>query len=61
MSERLQEIFARMSGGLPGIRRLIPEVLADPRAHPREAMLLALIAALVLIFLVTLGLVLWDW
>ena len=46
------ELWGRLQAGFANLGDRIPEILSDPRAYPREAMLLAAIAALVLILLV---------
>lgn len=53
--------FERLRLGVDALVRQVPRVLADPRAYQREAMLLALFAALTLVFVVVAGMLLADW
>lgn len=48
----LQEITARLLAGVGALADRMPLILGDPRAYPRESMLLAAIAALVLLLTV---------
>lgn len=58
--DRLQEIMVRIAQGYGGVRRTLPLVLDDPREYPREAMLLAIIAGLVLILVVSAGMAIYE-
>ncbi|MBU4556681.1 MAG: hypothetical protein KJ747_07405 [Actinobacteria bacterium] len=50
--DSLRDLGDRLSAGLAGLRQQLPHVIADPRAYPRESMLLALIAVMLLLALV---------
>ena len=52
MNERLMDIQERISSGFGSMASQLPEIIADPRAYPREAMLLAAIVALALLLLI---------
>lgn len=54
-SEAVSEFFRRLSTGASQLTERIPLVLSEPRAYPREAMLLAAIAALGLVVLLLIG------
>ena len=58
--ETLYDIQDRMGAGLSSMAERIPTILADPRAYPREAMLLAAIVGLGVLLLVLLGVVIFD-
>lgn len=58
--ERLLDFQSRIMVGLAGVIRQIPLVLADPRENPREAMILALTASLMLVIVVMIGFVALD-
>lgn len=60
MNELLTTISSRIGDGISVAAERIPLVLAEPRSYPREAMLLAVIVGLGLLFLVTAGMAVWD-
>lgn len=53
-------LLERLKLGLPALVDQAPRVLADPRSHPREAMLFALIAVLAVLLLVFLVFAIMD-
>lgn len=55
-----QEFFDRLARGYQGLSERVPRVLEDPRAYPRETMLLAVIAAVLLLFVVLLVIIAAD-
>lgn len=54
------EITRRIAGGASALSRVVPSVLADPRAYPREAMLLAAVAGLSVLLVVLLTMTVVD-
>lgn len=51
-ADTLRDLGTQLSAGLAGLQQQLPHVIADPRAYPRESMLLALIAVMLLLALV---------
>lgn len=58
--DQFADIQERLLSGLFALTDRLPAILADPRAYPREAMLIAAIAALVLVLVVLSVLVIID-
>lgn len=50
--ESVLELIARLRAGIAAVSHHLPKILADPRAYPRESMLIAFIAVLLLVFFV---------
>jgi hypothetical protein len=48
----IAELWERLRAGYASVGERLPEILSDPRAYPREAMLVAAIAALLLILVI---------
>jgi hypothetical protein len=60
MNETILQIQDRLAAGVALITERLPAILANPRAYPREAMLLAAIAALAVLMIVLLVVVVFD-
>ncbi|MHB1340768.1 MAG: hypothetical protein ACYCX5_03300 [Coriobacteriia bacterium] len=60
MSSALTGILDRLGRGIGGAGDLFPRLLADPRGYPRETMIVATIAGLLLVFVVLLGFLITD-
>jgi hypothetical protein len=56
----LYDIQDRIAAGIGSMAERVPTILADPRAYPRESMLLAAIIGLGVLLLVLLGVVIFD-
>lgn len=57
----LTEVWERAARGLALMAERLPAILADPRAFPRETMIVALIAAVALVVTVLLAIVVYGW
>ena len=60
MDDLLASLSARVLVGVGRLQANLPRILADPRGHRKEAMLLALIAALAIVLFVVTGFVVAD-
>lgn len=58
--EQLDLVIERLIKGAQAFRTMLPKVLENPRAYPREAMLLAAMVALVVLLLVLIGFLVAD-
>lgn len=58
--DRLLEIVQRIVAGLANVREALPVIINAPRAHAKEAMLLAVIVGLAVVFVVSAGMVIVD-
>jgi hypothetical protein len=52
--QQLTAIYIRIRDGVGLLLQKVPQILGDPRAYPQEAMLLALMSVLVLVFVILL-------
>ncbi len=60
IDEVLADILIRLRNGIDIARDQLPRIVEDPRSYQQEAMLLALLVVLLLIFLVLAGFALWE-
>ena len=56
----LADLVLRLAGGMAVVREQIPLIIEDPRSYDREAMLLALLVTLLLVFLVLTAFATWE-
>lgn len=56
----MSAVLSRMLGGIRRLSTQIPSILREPRAYPREAMIMAVAAVLAVLIVVLLSFVLYD-
>ena len=60
MNDAIARISEQLAQGTRALAERLPVILADPRAYPREAMLIAAIAALAVVLALLVGIVIVD-